>query len=171
MTATWPWLASGAQAVRGIGLAQHGGDRCGTTLQGAVRKPALPQGSKPLQVGANGCGQRWNPCSARWQGRGARTPSPAAARAPAPHQGFLGAFLPLGSRHNLTPLKKTGLRALASYRGYFKVQVVMQLAARIEARTARRTNHLAIQVLTDAQLSPARAAFSSNSAAGQSRPA
>ena len=34
----------------------------------------------------------------------------------------------------------------------------MQLAARIEARATRRTNRLAIQVLTDAQLSPARAA-------------
>jgi hypothetical protein len=34
----------------------------------------------------------------------------------------------------------------------------MQLAARIEARATRRTDRLAIQVLTNAQLSPARAA-------------
>jgi hypothetical protein len=68
------------------------------------------------------------------------------------------AFLPLGFRHNRTPLKKTGLSALAGHRGYFKVQVVMELAARIEARATRRTNRLAIQVLIDAQLGPARAA-------------
>jgi hypothetical protein len=54
--------------------------------------------------------------------------------------------------------KKTGISALASHRGYLKVQIVMQLAARIEARATRRTTRLAIQVLTDAQLSPARAA-------------
>jgi hypothetical protein len=34
----------------------------------------------------------------------------------------------------------------------------MQLAARIEARATRRTNRLAIQILTDAQLSSARTA-------------
>ena len=39
----------------------------------------------------------------------------------------------------------------------FKVQVVMQRATRIEARPARRTDCLAIQVLTDSQLGPASA--------------
>ena len=53
---------------------------------------------------------------------------------------------------------KARLTALASQRGYLEVQVVMQLAARIEARATRRTNRPAIQVLTDAQLSPARPA-------------
>jgi hypothetical protein len=54
--------------------------------------------------------------------------------------------------------QKSGFSVLASHRGYFKVQVVMQLAARIEARATRRTNCLAVQVPGDAQLSPARAA-------------
>ena len=39
----------------------------------------------------------------------------------------------------------------------FKVQVVMQRATRIEARPARRTDCLAIQVLTDGQRGPASA--------------
>src|SRR5712691_1468417 len=47
---------------------------------------------------------------------------------------------------------------LAICRGCFKVQMVMQRAARIEARPARRTDRLAIQVLKDGQLGPASAA-------------
>ena len=71
---------------------------------------------------------------------------------------FSARFYRSAFRHNRTPLKKTDLSPLASHRGYFKVQVVMQLAARIEARATHRTDRPAIQVLTDAQLSPARAA-------------
>jgi hypothetical protein len=64
-------------------------------------------------------------------------------------------FAPLFSlafRHIRRPLK--GLADLANWPGHFKVQVVVQCATRIEARPARRTCRLTIQV----PLSAARAA-------------
>jgi hypothetical protein len=72
------------------------------------------------------------------------------------HGRFRAAFFPLGFLHIRRLIK--GLADLADCPGYFKVQAVMQCATRIEARPTRRTRRLTIQVLTDGQLSAARAA-------------
>ena len=105
----------------------------------------------------------------------ARTPSPAAVRAPAARLSrliFRRAFFVRLQSHSSPVLKTLG--ALARRPEHFKVQVVMQRATRIEPRSARRTSRLTIQVLKDGQLSAACAAqnrllieFSLRSSAGR----